>query len=155
MVHSLHSVIIDLTGMEIANASLLDEATAAAEAMHLLYASRKGNKKNANTFFVDENTFPQVIDLLKTRSAPIGVTLQIGNIEKLDLANPDLFAAYVQNPDNNGEIKDYTALIETAHEKELFVVVGADLMSLVLMKSPGEMGADVVVGCNFFLFSSR
>jgi glycine dehydrogenase len=142
------TVIIDLTGMEIANASLLDEATAAAEAMHLLYASRKGNKKNANTFFVDENTFPQVIDLLKTRSAPIGVTLQIGNIEKLDLANPDLFAAYVQNPDNNGEIKDYTALIETAHEKELFVVVGADLMSLVLMKSPGEMGADVVVGCS-------
>jgi glycine dehydrogenase len=142
------TMIIDLTGMELANASLLDEATAAAEAMHLLYASRKANKKEAHTFFVDENTFPQVIDLLRTRSAPIGVNLQIGNVEKLDLTNPDLFAVYIQNPDNNGEIKDYTALIETAHEKEIFAVVGADLMSLLLVKSPGEMGADVVVGCS-------
>ncbi|MBL7871922.1 MAG: aminomethyl-transferring glycine dehydrogenase [Cyclobacteriaceae bacterium] len=142
------TLIIDLTGMEIANASLLDEATAAAEAMHLLYASRKASKKEAHTFFVDENTFPQVIDLLRTRSAPIGVTLLIGSIEKLDLSNPDLFAIYVQNPDNNGEIKDYSALIETAHEKEIFAVVGADLMSLLLVKSPGEMGADVVVGCS-------
>lgn len=140
------TMVIDLTGMQIANASLLDEATAAAEAMHLLYAARKANKKNANTLFVDENTFPQVIDLLKTRSAPIGVTLQIGSVDKLDITNPDLFAVYLQNPDNNGAIKDYTAFIETAHEKDVFVVMGADLMSLVLMKSPGEMGADVVVG---------
>jgi glycine dehydrogenase len=140
------TMIIDLTGMEIANASLLDEATAAAEAMHLLYASRKGNKKNANTFFVDENTFPQVIDLLKTRSEPIGVKLEVGNAAKLDITNPDVFAVYLQNPDNNGEIKDYTAFIASAHEKEVFVVMGADLMSLLLMKAPGEMGADVVVG---------
>ncbi|MBX2898120.1 MAG: aminomethyl-transferring glycine dehydrogenase [Cyclobacteriaceae bacterium] len=140
------TMVIDLTGMQIANASLLDEATAAAEAMHLLYASRKANKKNANTLFVDENTFPQVIDLLKTRSEPIGVTLQVGSIDTLDITNPDLFAVYLQNPDNNGAVKDYTAFIETAHEKEVLVVMGADLMSLVLMKSPGEMGADVVVG---------
>lgn len=140
------TMVIDLTGMQIANASLLDEATAAAEAMHLLYASRKANKKNANTLFVDENTFPQVIDLLKTRSTPIGVNLQIGSLSKLDLTNPDLFAVYLQNPDNNGAVKDYTSFIESAHEKEVFVVMGADLMSLVLMKSPGEMGADVVVG---------
>ena len=140
------TMIIDLTGMEIANASLLDEATAAAEAMHLLYASRKANKKNANTFFVDENTFPQVIDLLKTRSEPIGVNLQIGSVSTLDITSPDLFAVYLQNPDNNGEIKDHTSFIESAHEKEVFVVMGADLMSLLLMKSPGEMGADVVVG---------
>ncbi len=140
------TMIIDLTGMEIANASLLDEATAAAEAMHLLYASRKASKKNANTFFVDENTFPQVIDLLKTRSEPIGVKLQIGNVASLDITNADLFAVYLQNPNNNGEIKDHTAFIESAHEKEVFVVMGADLMSLLLMKSPGEMGADVVVG---------
>ncbi|MEQ1584430.1 MAG: aminomethyl-transferring glycine dehydrogenase [Cyclobacteriaceae bacterium] len=140
------TMIIDLTGMEIANASLLDEATAAAEAMHLLYASRKGNKKNANTFFVDENVFPQVIDLLKTRSEPIGVKLEIGNVASLDITNADLFAVYLQNPDNNGEIKDHTAFISSAHEKEVFVVMGADLMSLLLMKSPSEMGADVVVG---------
>lgn len=140
------TMVIDLTGMQIANASLLDEATAAAEAMHLLYASRKANKKNANTLFVDENAFPQVIDLLKTRSAPIGVKLEVGSLSKLDLTNPDLFAVYLQNPDNNGEVKDYTAFIESAHEKEVFVVMGTDLMSLVLVKSPGEMGADVVVG---------
>lgn len=140
------TMVIDLTGMQIANASLLDEATAAAEAMHLLYASRKANKKNANTLFVDENTFPQVVDLLKTRSTPIGVNLQIGSLKTLDLTNPDLFAVYLQNPDNNGEVKDYTNLIASAHEKEVFAVVGTDLMSLVLTKSPGEMGADVVVG---------
>lgn len=140
------TMIIDLTGMQIANASLLDEATAAAEAMHLLYASRKATKKNANTLFVDENTFPQVIDLLKTRSTPIGVKLEVGNLSKLDLTHPDLFAVYLQNPDNNGEIKDYSALIASAHEKDVFAVIGTDLMSLVLTKSPGEMGADVVVG---------
>ena len=140
------TMIIDLTGMEIANASLLDEATAAAEAMHLLYASRKADKKNANVFFVDENVFPQVIDLLKTRSEPIGVKLEIGNVASLDITSPDLFAVYLQNPDNNGAIKDHTSFIESAHEKEIFVVMGTDLMSLLLMKSPGEMGADVVVG---------
>lgn len=140
------TLIIDLTGMEIANASLLDEATAAAEAMHLLFASRKGNKQHASTFFVDENTFPQVIDLLKTRATPIGVKLEVGNVQKLDITNPDLFAVYIQNPNNNGEVNDHTAFIESAHEKEIFVVMGADLMSLLLMKSPGEMGADVVVG---------
>jgi glycine dehydrogenase len=140
------TMIIDLTGMEIANASLLDEATAAAEALHLLHASKKASKKNAEKFFVDENTFPQVIDLLKTRSAPIGVELVVGDISKLDITDANLFAVYIQNPNNNGEIKDYTAFIESAHEKEVFVVMGADLMSLLLMKSPGEMGADVVVG---------
>ncbi len=140
------TMIIDLTGMEIANASLLDEATAAAEAMHLLYASRKADKKNANVFFVDENVFPQVIDLLKTRSEPIGVKLETGNVASLDITSPDLFAVYLQNPDNNGAIKDHTSFIESAHEKEIFVVMGTDLMSLLLMKSPGEMGADVVVG---------
>ena len=142
------TMIMDLTGMEIANASLLDEATAAAEALHLLHASKKGSKKDAHKFFVDENTFPQVIDLLKTRSAPIGVELVIGDVSKLDITDTHLFGVYVQNPNNNGEIKDYSAFIAAAHEKELFVVVGADLMSLLLVKSPGEMGADVVVGCS-------
>ncbi len=142
------TMIIDLTGMEIANASLLDEATAAAEALHLLHASKKNSKKNAHKFFVDENTFPQVIDLLKTRANPIGVELVIGDVAKLTISDSDLFAVYIQNPNSNGEIKDYTSFIESAHEKEIFVVMGADLMSLLLMKSPGEMGADVVVGCS-------
>jgi len=140
------TMVIDLTGMQIANASLLDEATAAAEAMHLLLASRKANKKNALKFFVDEQVFPQTIDLLRTRCAPLGVDLAIGSVEKLDITDANLFGVLIQNPDNNGAVKDYTAFIESAHEKEVFVVVATDLMSLTLMKSPGEMGADVVVG---------
>lgn len=140
------TMVIDLTGMEIANASLLDEGTAAAEAMHLFLASRKASKKNAYKFFVDQHTFPQTIDVLRTRSAPLGVELVTGDIQKLDLSDPDLFAVFIQNPDGNGALKDYTSLIAAAHEKEIFVVMGADLMSLVLSTSGGEMGADVVVG---------
>jgi len=132
--------------MEIANASLLDEATAAAEALHLLHASRKPEKKSAHHFFVDQSTFPQTIDLLKTRSAPIGVELVIGDVSKMDVTDANLFGVYIQNPDNHGAIKDHTSFIASAHEKNVFVVVGSDLMSLLLMKSPGEMGADVVVG---------
>ncbi|NOT74630.1 MAG: aminomethyl-transferring glycine dehydrogenase [Cyclobacteriaceae bacterium] len=143
---NFQTMVIDLTGMQIANASLLDEATAAAEAMHLLYASRKNNKKNALKFFVDKNVFPQTIDLLKTRSGPLGIELIIGDIEKLDVTDADLFAVYIQNPNNNGAIKDFTNFIASAHEKEVFVVMGTDLMSLILMKSPGEMGADIAVG---------
>jgi glycine dehydrogenase len=140
------TMIIDLTGMQIANASLLDEGTAAAEAMHLLYASRKASKKNAHKFFVDQNAFPQTIDLLTTRATPIGVELMVGDINTLDLSDANLFAVFVQNPNGNGEVKDYTSFHAAAHEKEVYTVMAADLMSLVLMKSPGEMGADVVVG---------
>ncbi|MBA4144996.1 MAG: glycine dehydrogenase (aminomethyl-transferring) [Cytophaga sp.] len=140
------TMVIDLTGMQIANASLLDEGTAAAEAMHLLFASRKSAKKNAAKFFVDQNVFPQTIDCLKTRCTPIGVELVIGDVSKLDITDAGLFGVLIQNPDNNGAVKDYTSFIESAHEKEVFVVVASDLMSLLLMKSPGEMGADIVLG---------
>ena len=140
------TMVIDLTGMEIANASLLDEATAAAEAMHLFFAARKTSKKNAKKFFVDKNVFPQTIDVLKTRSAPIGVELVIGDASKLNVSDEDFFGVLIQNPDNNGAIKDYTSFIQTSHDKDLFVVMAADLMSLVLLKSSGEMGADAVVG---------
>ncbi len=143
---NFQTLVIDITGLEIANASLLDESTAAAEAMHLLHASRKAAKKDADRFFVDETVFPQTIDLLKTRSTPIGVELVVGNIDKLDITDPKLFGVYVQNPGGLGEIRDYTNFITAAHEKDVFVVMGTDLMSLVLMKSPGEMGADVAVG---------
>lgn len=143
---NFQTVIIDLTGMEIANASLLDEGTAAAEAMHLLYASRKGAKKDAVKFFVDVNTFPQTIDLLKTRSTPLGIELVIGDLNKFDITDTNLFGVYIQYPNNNGAITDHTAFIASAHEKEVDVVMGTDLMSLLLLKSPGEMGADIVVG---------
>lgn len=140
------TMVIDLTGMEIANASLLDEATAAAEAMHLFYASRKAAKKNAHKFFVDEKVFPQTIDVLKTRSAPIGVELVIGNIDKVDITDAGLFGVFVQNPNNDGAVRDFSDFIQTAHGKDVFVVMAADIMSLLLVKSPGEMGADAAVG---------
>lgn len=140
------TLIIDLTGLPIANASLLDEATAAAEAMHLFLASRKGSKKNAAKFFVDQNTFPQTIDVLRNRSIPLDVEVTVGDLSSLDFTDPDLFAIYLQNPDNNGAIKDYTSIIKVAHDNEVYVVMGVDLMNLVLMKTPGEMGADVAVG---------
>jgi glycine dehydrogenase len=138
------TMVIDLTGMQIANASLLDEGTAAAEAMHLLFASRR--RKTAHRFVVDRNTFPQTLDVLRTRATPIGVELVVEDIGSLDLSDASLFAVYVQNPDNNGAIADHTSFIKDAHDRDVFVVMGADLMSLLLMKSPGEMGADVVVG---------
>lgn len=140
------TMVIDLTGLPIANASLLDEATAAAEAMHLFFASRKPSRKTAHKFFVDKNVFPQTIDVLKTRSAPIGVELIIGDAANFDATDPDLFGILVQNPDNNGSVKDFSSLISAAHAKDIFVVMAADLMSLLLMKSPGEMGADVAIG---------
>ena len=140
------TVIIELTGMSIANASLLDEGTAAAEAMHLLHASRKRNKKDSKKFFVDQNTFPQTIDVLKTRATPLEIELVIGEVERLDVNDSGLFGVLVQNPNNDGAVKDYSTFIESAHEREVAVVMASDLMSLVLMKSPGEMGADVVVG---------
>src|SRR5687768_10752447 len=117
------TMVIDLTGMQIANASLLDEATAAAEAMHLMFAARKADKKNSSKFFVDQNTFPQTIDVLKNRATPIGVELVIGDINTVEFTDPTLFAVYLQNPNNNGAITDYSLKIQTAHENEVFVVM--------------------------------
>lgn len=143
---NFQTMVIDLTGMEIANASLLDEGTAAAEAMAMLAGARKGGKKNASRFFVDQNTFPQTIDVLKTRALPVGIELVIGDVNELDLTDPELYGVLVQNPNNDGAIRDYSEFIVTAGENDVFVAMAADLMSLLLMKSPGEMGADVVVG---------
>lgn len=140
------TMVIDLTGMQIANASLLDEATAAAEAMHLLYASRKASKKNAHKFFVDQDTFPQTIDVLKTRSTPIGVELVVGDLSKLDVTDANLFGVLLQYPDSNGALKDPSSFIQAAHENDVFVAVASDLLALTLLKSPGEMGADIVLG---------
>ncbi|GIV36912.1 MAG: glycine dehydrogenase (decarboxylating) [Cyclobacteriaceae bacterium] len=140
------TMIMDLTGMEIANASLLDEATAAAEAMHMLHASLKPAKRDARVFFADENIFPQTLEVLKTRSEPLGIIVETGKVEHLDLTRPDLFAILVQYPDSNGAIHDYTNIIAAAHEQNVYVAVAADLLALALLKPPGEMGADAVVG---------
>lgn len=143
---NFQTVIIDLTGLPVANASLLDEATAAAEAMHLLFASRKPSKKNATKFFVAADTFPQTLDVLSTRAEPTGIRLQIGSWENLDLRDPEIFGVLLQNPDDKGAVHDYTDFIERAHAADVLVAMAVDLMALVLLKSPGEMGADVAVG---------
>ena len=143
---NFQTMVMDLTGMEIANASLLDEATAAAEAMFMFAGQRKKEKKAANTFFVDENTFPQTIDVLKTRSVPVGIQLEIGKLAELDITREDLYGVLVQYPAGDGKAIDYKAFIESAHENNVFVTVAADLMSLAILTPPGEMGADAVVG---------
>lgn len=137
------TMIIDLTGLPIANASLLDEGTAAAEAMHMFDAGKP--KENGNKFFVSKDTFPQTIDILKTRSEPIGIELVIGDFNNIEFTN-DFFGAYVQYPDNNGNINAYKTLCDKAHAVGAFVAVGADLLGLTLLTPPGEFGADCVVG---------
>lgn len=137
------TMIIDLTGMEIANASLLDEGTAAAEAMHMLHAECKNEK--ANKFFISELCFPQTIDVLKTRTEPIGVELVIGDHNTVEF-DDTYFGALIQYPAGNGEVFDYSHFMAKAIEKGVKVAVAADLLSLTLLTPPGEWGADVVVG---------
>ena len=146
MLINFQTMIMDLTGMEIANASLLDEGTAAAEAMSMFLGFRKGAKKQAMKFFVDENVHPQTIDVIQTRATPIGVDLIIGSADRLDLTDAEYFGILIQNPDTFGNVRDLTAVIDAAHENDVLVAVASDLLALTLMKSPGAMGADVVVG---------
>lgn len=140
---NFQTVVSDFTGLEIANASLLDEATAAAEAMFMLYSARKN--KNANVFLVSPNIFPQTLDVLLTRATPFGVELRIADVNEANLAD-DVFAVFVQYPAADGTVSDYKNLAEAAHAKNITVCVAADLMSLALLTPPGEWGADVVVG---------
>ena len=143
---NFQTLVTDLTGMEIANASLLDEATAAAEAMSMFFGLRKGPKKTATKFLVDHRVFPQVLDVLKTRAIPIGIDLEVCDIDKEDLTDPSIFGVYFQYPDNNGEVIDRAALVSSAKECNLFVAVGSDLLSLCVYKAPGDWGVDAVIG---------
>ncbi|MDX1592100.1 MAG: aminomethyl-transferring glycine dehydrogenase, partial [Balneolaceae bacterium] len=144
---NFQTMVTDLTGMELANASLLDEGTAAAEAVSMLYSQRKGSKrKSAHKFFVSENCHPQTISVLKSRMEPIGIELDFGDPENLDVTDSELFGILLQYPDTYGNVRDLTSLIEAAHENSVYVAVAADLMALTLLTPPGEMGADVVVG---------
>ncbi|WP_462264368.1 aminomethyl-transferring glycine dehydrogenase [Mucilaginibacter sp.] len=140
---NFQTMVLDLTGMEIANASLLDEGTAAAEAMFMQYSLRKNQK--ANVFFVSEEVFPQTIDILKTRAQPYGIELLIGNHTSVELTD-NMFGAIVQYPAGSGEVYDYKDFAAQAHAKNIKLTVAADLMSLVLLAPPGEWGADIVVG---------
>ncbi len=143
---NFQTMVIDLTGMEIANASLLDEGTAAAEAMSMLAGLRKGSKKNACKFFVDENVFEQTVEILKTRSKPIGIEIVIGDYKTFDLFDTELYGVLVQYPNKFGQVHDYASFFAKAKNNELSIAVSADLLSLALLTPPGEIGVDVVVG---------
>ncbi|WP_114777410.1 aminomethyl-transferring glycine dehydrogenase [Botryobacter ruber] len=140
------TMVMELTGMDIANASLLDEGTAAAEAMTMFHSQRKGTRKNAHRFFVSELCLPQTIDILKIRATPLGITLEIGDHREANLEDETLFGAIVQYPAADGAVFDYSDFIRKAHEQEMMVAVAADILSLTLLTAPGEMGADAVVG---------
>ncbi|RZS99910.1 aminomethyl-transferring glycine dehydrogenase [Aquimarina brevivitae] len=144
---NFQTMISDLTGMELANASLLDESTSAAEAMTMLFAvrSRAQKKANVNKFFVSEELLPQTLSLLETRALPLDIELVIGDHRTFTFGE-DFYGALVQYPGKSGEIYDYGEFITKAHQAEIKVAVAADILSLVLLKSPGSLGADVVVG---------
>jgi glycine dehydrogenase len=138
---NFQTMVTDLTGMEISNASLLDEATAAAEAMTL---AKRASKASSDTFYVDENSFQNTINVLKTRAKPLGIKLKIGPIEEAQ--QEECFGALIQYPGADGLINDYSNIVNSIHDKKGIAVFASDLLALTLLKSPGEMGADIVVG---------
>ena len=144
---NFQTMVCDLTGMELSNASLLDEATAAAEAMALLFSVRDRSQKKNNVvkFFVSEEIFPQTMSLLETRSNPLGIELVKGNHEDFDFSD-EYFGAMLQYPGKFGEIYDYKSFVNKAHQASIKVAVAADILSLVLLEAPGNFGVDVVVG---------
>jgi len=138
---NFQQMVADLTGMEIANASLLDEATAAAEAMTL---AKRSAKSKSDVFFVHDAVHPQTLELLRTRAEPMGITLRVGTpAEALDA---DCFGVLLQYPDTFGHIGDHKALVEAVHARQGLVAVATDLLALTLITAPGEWGADIVVG---------
>jgi len=144
---NFQTMVSDLTGRELANASLLDEGTAAAEGMSMLYSMRRGAKrKKAHTFFVSELCHPQTIDVVQGRAEPLGINVVVGDHNELDVTDPELFGILLQYPGTDGSVEDYSNLMAAAHEHDNQVIVAADLLSLTLLTPPGEMGADVVVG---------
>jgi len=140
------TMVIDLTGMEVANASLLDEGTAAAEAIAMLYNKRPKSKKQANTLLIDNEIFPQTLSVIKTRAEAIGITIKSCDILKADVTDEDVYAVMVQYPNNSGAVIDHSNIVSAAQEHDVTSIFVADLMSLALLRSPGSIGADVVVG---------
>ncbi len=140
---NFQTMITDLTGFSLANSSLLDEATAAAEAMNLAYNVARKKRKH---FFVAEDTHPQTLAVLQTRAKPLGITLTIGDPSQFDFGDPELFGVFLQYPTSKGYIEDYSDIIEKAHSAKALVIVAADLLALTLLKPPAEWGADIAVG---------
>src|SRR5688572_10776005 len=141
---NFQTMVIDLTGMEIANASLLDEATAAAEAMFMLHSVR--DHEEAKVFFVAEGCHPQTIEVVRTRAEPLGIEVQVGDPRKAEIAAKRVFGVLLQYPETDGAVHDHLELVEVAHAAGAKVVVAADILALALLVPPGEWGADVVVG---------
>jgi len=139
------TMITDMTGLHVANASLLDEGTSAAEAVLLAKSIRKGDKINSNKIFISDLCFPQTIDVVKTRAIPLGIEVVTGNHENFELTN-EYFAVIVQYPACDGEIFDYTEFFTKAKAMNIFNIIAADLISLALLKSPAQIGADAAVG---------
>jgi len=143
---NFQTMVRDLTAMEVATASLLDEATAAGEAMTLLHRVQARQSAGArNTFWVSERTYPQVLDVLKGRAEPLGINIVMGDPASASFGN-DVFGAYVQSPDDFGALLDLRAFVARAHERNVLVAVATDLLALTMTVPPGEIGADVVVG---------
>lgn len=144
---NFQTMVIDLTGMELANASLLDEGTAAAEAMALLFdvRERAQKKANVNKFFVSEEILPQTLSVLQTRAIPIGIELVVGNHEDFDFSE-EFFGAILQYPGKHGQVYNYANFVANANANNIKVAIAADILSLVKLQAPGEFGADVVVG---------
>ena len=144
---NFQTAVCDLTGMPLANCSLLDEGTAAAEAVTMMYAlrSRAQQKEGANTVFVDESIFPQTLAVMTTRAIPQGIRLTVGRYNEMELT-PDIFACVVQYPNASGNVEDYRSFVEKAHAAGCKVAVAADILSLALLTPPGEWGADIVFG---------
>ncbi len=138
---NFQTMVTDLTGLEIANASMLDEATSAAEAMTLCHAASSSRK----TFLVADNCHPQTIEVIETRAKPLGFTVRVENFSRFNFSD-DVFGVLLQYPATDGAIYDYSDCIKAAHDAGALVVVAADILALTLLKSPGEMGADVAVG---------
>ncbi len=141
---NFQTLVTDLTGLEIANASLLDEGTAAAEAMTMSFNL---SKKAAQTFFVSQTCHPQTIDVVKTRAIPLGIEVVVGDHHTYDFDAQPVFGVLLQYPATDGTLYDYRAFIEKAHAASALVTVAADLLSLTLLTPPGEFGADMAVGC--------
>lgn len=144
---NFQTAVCDLTGMPLSNCSLLDEATAAAEAAAMMYAlrNREQQKSGANVLFVDENIFPQTLAVINTRAIPQGIKIQVGDYRNTEFT-PDMFACIIQYPNSDGSIEDYRAFTEKAHAANCKVAVAADILSLALLTPPGEWGADIVFG---------
>lgn len=144
---NFQTMICDLTGMELANASLLDESTAAAEAMTMLFELRnREQKKNGSVkFFVSEEVLPQTLSLLQTRSTPLGIELVIGNHNEFQFPS-EFYGALLQYPGKHGQVQDITGFVAKAQEHDIKIAVAADILSLAMLVPPGEFGADVVVG---------